>query len=199
MTTAWQQKCTGNGPCPKGYGLFLGVAKTLRATSHGAALKRTLARASIDRRTRFSSARAPTRPGKRNHRPGAPTSQPIAPRGQAGQIPRDPARSTRRCRPAHESQRREKRCAGAPFPLNRGRADTRRHLGDAPMEPDDIEHDAEPRVPLRSNTWSSRPFLHSNTDMMQNGHGRAVAEPPPEAPAMNRGGNPSRLSPPYYR
>jgi hypothetical protein len=35
--------------------------------------------------------------------------------------------------------------------------------------------------------------------MMQNGHGRAVAEPPPEAPAMNRGGNPSRLSPPYYR
>ncbi len=178
---------------------FSGRARTLRTISHGEASKSTLARASIDSERGENSARAPIRPGKRNHRPGATTRQPTAPRGRAGQIPRDPARSRRRCRPAHESQRREKRCAGAPFPLNRGRADTRRHLGDAPMEPDDIEHDAEPRVPLRSNTWSSRPFLHSNTDMMQNGHGGAVAEPPPKAPAMNRGGNPSRQSPPYYR
>ncbi len=27
MTTAWQQKCTGNSPCPKGYGLFFAPAR----------------------------------------------------------------------------------------------------------------------------------------------------------------------------
>lgn len=27
MTTAWQQKCTGNSPCPKGYGLFFAQAQ----------------------------------------------------------------------------------------------------------------------------------------------------------------------------